>query len=113
MRTKVLLATALCAISATSSHAVKATTKVAVVTYADLVSGTDYVFVRFEDKMIQMALEPVEPGPVFVSMHGEAGSYRWRLNEGLGVLSWLGPEASAQGKTLYEECRESNKSRRP
>ncbi|RUV79458.1 hypothetical protein EOA88_24410 [Mesorhizobium sp. M5C.F.Ca.IN.020.14.1.1] len=101
--------------------AAKATTAVSVVTYAcrgekvvvthaRKVSGYEYVIVRFEDKIVQMErlTGTGASDPVFVSMHGDAGSYRWRFKGESGALSWLGPEAAATEKVLFSDCRDAS-----
>ncbi|MDW9620209.1 hypothetical protein [Sinorhizobium meliloti] len=75
------------------------------VAYAKKASGDEYAIVEFEDKTIRMSRLIDRSEPVYASMHGDAGSYRWREIGKIGVLSWLGPEAEANEKVLYEQCR--------
>lgn len=116
-----LCAAAILQAAVPQSWAAKATTAVSVVTYAcrgekvvvthaRKVSGYEYVIVRFEDKIVQMErlTGTGESDPVFVSMHGDAGSYRWRFKGESGALSWLGPEAAATEKVLFDDCRDSS-----
>lgn len=102
-------------IAVSQSLAAKATTAVTVVTYKCLGgglsvayarkrSGEESVIVELADKTVRMWRLKDRSEPVFVSLHDDTGSYRWRPKGESGVLSRLGPEATATEKILFDDC---------
>ncbi|MEI2301253.1 hypothetical protein [Ensifer sp. MJa1] len=100
---------------ASPSAAEKATTMVTVVAYrceqgplsiinAKKVSGEELVYATLGEKAVQMSRLKDRAEEMYVSLHADAGSYRWRVAGQSGALSWLGPEADAREKVLFGKC---------
>lgn len=111
-----VIAAVMSLVATSQSMGAKATTAVTVVsyrceegplaiTYAKKASGEESVFVDLADRMVRMWRLTDRAEEVFVSTHGDAGSYRWRIDDELGALTWLGPEADAEEKVLFGNCR--------
>ena len=106
-----LIAAAVMSLSdASSSFAAKATTAVTVIAYsceqgpvtiayAKKKSGEESVLAELADKTVRMWRL------IDRSEEGDGGSYRWRIGDEFGALTWLGPEADAKEKVLFDQCR--------
>ena len=103
-------------LDASSSFAAKATTAVTVIAYsceqgpvtiayAKKKSGEESVLAELAGKTVRMWRLTDRSEEMYVSPHGDGGSYRWRIGEEFGALTWLGPEADAKEKVLFDQCR--------
>lgn len=88
-----------------NGHCLFLRTRSVTIAYAKKKSGEESVLAELADKTVRMWRLIDRSEEMYMSAHGDGGSYRWRIGHEFGALTWLGPEADAKEKVLFDQCR--------